>query len=384
MNSSTQLQSENAPTLTLKAGGWVIIGASLLSLGILVWAIASVFTGIRPIGDGSDINTYQFDLENLDVPRQIMAASGNARDFLDVYTSPETIPGSDMLAYNQLQRAPWVVTGDRVVGIEIGGEARAYPVHCLNAHEIIQDTLNGERITVTYAPFADAPVVIMNDPDTGTPDFGISGLLCNSSLVMYDRDAENPSLWSPLLGRAIAGPQVGTEIHALQKVNICTWRDWLEAHPDTTVVLPDPANERRYKAFSYIRYFNDRADGLKYPVAPLPAGSLTGRTLPRLKSRVVVITAGGERRVWPLTLLVKALEANGADEGTIRLSQGGVPLEFTVRKLPQSVLVHAGGGNDISVAPMLFFAWWSMHPNTVNKELVRELPSDTVVIPRQR
>ena len=230
MSSSTQPQSDQATTLTLKAGGWVIIGACLLSLGILVWAVASVFTGNRPIGDGSDINTYRFDLANLNVPTEIMAASGNARDFLEVYTSPETIPGSDVLVFNQKYRGPWVVTTDRVVGIEMEGEARAYPVHCLNAHEVIQDTLNGERITVTYSPFADAPVVILNDPDGGTRDFGISGLLCNSTLLMYDRDAENPSLWSPLFGRAISGPLEGTQLATLPVVNICTWRDWLEAH----------------------------------------------------------------------------------------------------------------------------------------------------------
>ena len=369
-------------TISLKSGGWVILGACFLSLGILIWAVSSVFTSPAPIGDGNDITTYQFELGNLSVPESTLAASGNARDFLDVYAFPETIPGSDILAFNEKRRGNWLVTGDRVVGIEIDGVARAYPVHCLNAHEIIQDSINGTRFSVTYSPLADAPVVVMSDPNTGFMDFGVSGLLCNSSLLMYNRDAVSPSLWSPLLGHAIAGPEVGKHVQVLPIVNICTWRDWLAEHPDTTVVLPDPANARRYKAFSYLRYFNDRMDRLNFPVAPLPNEERPGSDLPRLKSRIVAVTAGGTTRVWPLMLFIKALKDKGANEGTITLKQSGVPLEFIVRHLPQSVYVRATDKSKISVQPMLFFAWWCTHPETVEKDLVFELPKDAVVTPR--
>lgn len=383
MNEHIDKTQDNAPTLSLKAGGWVILCGCILSLALIAWALASVFMGNRPIGDGSDINTYAFDLGNLDVPVEIMAASGNARDFLDVYTQPESIPGSDILAFNQKNRRPWIVTEDRVVGIEIDGEPRAYPVRCLNAHEIIHDDVNGHRITVTYAPFADAPVVILQENGEEHHDYGVSGLLCNSSLVMYDRNAEVPSLWSPLLGRAISGPMQGTRLETLPEVNVCTWEDWLAVHPETRVILPDQANNRRYKAFSYLRYFNDRADGLKFPAAPLPEAGLAGRTIPRLKSRVVAVTAGADRRVYPLTMLVDALGPD-SKAGTIELVQGGIPIRFTVRRLPQSVLVQAADGSEIAVAPMLFFAWWSTHPETVMEELVTGLPEDAVITLRQQ
>lgn len=382
MNTPHPDAHQEPPTLSLKSGGWIILAACALSFVVLIWAVISQLSSARPIGDGSDISSYQFDITNLSVPPSVMAASGNARDFLHVYASPEVIPGTDILAYNQQRRRPWVVTGDRVIGIEVNGKARAYPVHCLNAHEIIQDSIDDQKFTVTYSPLADAPVVILPDPELGQRDFGVSGLLCNSGLVMYDRDSETPSLWSPLLGSSIAGPLVGTQVEQLPIVTICTWRDWLEQHPDTTVILPDPASTKRYKTFNYDRYFNDRSDSLKYPASPLPAKALAGTTLPRLKSRVVAITAGGVRQVWPLSLLVQAIENEGAKEGSIELMQAGVPLEFIVRKLPQSVYVRAKDGSDIQVQPMLFFAWWCKHPDSSEQELVRQLPPNAVVTPR--
>ncbi|MEC7353227.1 MAG: hypothetical protein VYD99_08900, partial [Planctomycetota bacterium] len=118
------------------------------------------------------------------------------------------------------------------------------------------------------------------------------------------------------------------------------------------------------------------------PVVPLPEKGTRDGTLPRLKARVVAVTAGGERRVWPVTLLVKALEARGAEEGTIRVAQGDAELEFVVRKLPQSAYVRTVDGSEAVIEPRLFFSWWSSHPETTNDELVRALPEDAVVTPR--
>ena len=381
---ATQQDSPPAghPTLTMRGGGWILVLSLFVSLLLIGWALSGVIIGKRPIGDGSNMDSYGYDLSNLGVPEESMAASGNARDFLNVYKNPETIPGSDLIVYNQQNRRAWLVTRDRVIGVEINGESRAYPTRCLNAHEVIIDTLGGVPITVTYAPFADAAVVLMSGTEENAIEHGVSGLLCNSALVTYEVGAEDPTLFSPLLGRAISGPRVGEELEVVSNVNLCSWRDWLELHPDTTLVLPEPKSKKRYKAFSYLRYYNDFSDSLKYPVVPLPVGDSVDEALPRLKARVVAVTAGGQRRIWPITLLVKALASEGAEEGTIRVRQGDAELEFVVRKLPQTAHVRTVDGSPIAIEPRLFFAWWAAHPETVLDELVRSLPSGSVVIPR--
>lgn len=375
-------EPELHPTLTMRGGGWAIVASIGVSLLLITWALSGVIVGKRPVGDGTNLESYGFDLSNLVVPEASMAASGNARDFLQVYENPETILGKDLVVYNEQNRRPWIVTRDRVVGVEINGESRAYPTRCLNAHEVILDTLGGVEIAVTYSPFADAAVVLESGAGEGSVVHGVSGLLCNSALVTYDRGADEPTLFSPVLGRAISGPGAGTPLQRIGNVNLCSWRDWLEQHPETTLILPEPTSNKRYKAFSYLRYYNDFADSLKYPVVPLPEKGTRDGTLPRLKARVVAVTAGGERRVWPVTLLVKALEARGAEEGTIRVAQGDAELEFVVRKLPQSAYVRTVDGSEAVIEPRLFFSWWSSHPETTNDELVRALPEDAVVTPR--
>ena len=81
------------PTLSFKSGGWVILAAGLISLGLISWAISGVIFGDRPIGDGSNLQSYGFTHEELEVPRGSLAASGNSRDFLQVYEDPNKILG---------------------------------------------------------------------------------------------------------------------------------------------------------------------------------------------------------------------------------------------------------------------------------------------------
>ena len=379
---TTSTSGGEPPTLSFKSGGWVILAAGLISLGLISWAISGVIFGDRPIGDGTNLQSYGFTLEELEVPRGSLAASGNSRDFLQVYENPNKILGKDLMTYNSENRRPWLVTRDRVVGVVVNGEACAYPVRRLNAHEVIHDTLGGTPITVTYSPFADAAVVLINENGEGRINHGVSGLLCNSALLTYDRDQEDPVLYSPILGRSINRSGASKVLKKVDDVTLCTWRDWLESHPETTLVMAKEDSNRRYKAFSYLRYFNDLSDSLKYPVLPLPGMTGADADLPRLKARVVEVTAGGERRIWPLTMMVEALEEEGTDEGRIRVRQGDVDLEFIIRKLPQSAIVTTMDGSEIRTEPRLFFASWAAHPKTAGMELVRTLPDDAVVIPR--
>ena len=108
--------------------------------------------------------------------------------------------------------------------------------------------------------------------------FNVSGLLYNSSLVFYDRAPEGtdpamhvPSLWSPVLRRAISGPFAaqGAQLAPLTGGCTTTWADWLQAHPDTTLPERDLGAIRRYKSISYARNF--LSPRLDFPVTPIPS-----------------------------------------------------------------------------------------------------------------
>ena len=108
------------PTLTFKAGGWVLLVAALISFALLAWALSGVFFSERPVGDGTDVASYQFSMDGLNVSPKVLSGSGNPRDFLSTYENPAKILGRDILAYNEQSRRPWLVTDDRVVGVVIG------------------------------------------------------------------------------------------------------------------------------------------------------------------------------------------------------------------------------------------------------------------------
>jgi hypothetical protein len=123
-----------------------------------------------------------------------------------------------------------------VIGVERGGEARAYPLRVLDWHEVVNDSFHGPLL-VTYCVQCGSAVVVERVV-RGTPTrFGVSGLLWRADLVLYDR--ATGSLWSQLLARAIDGPATGDALDVLP-ASLTTWNAWRADHPATTVLLPPP------------------------------------------------------------------------------------------------------------------------------------------------
>jgi len=231
--------------------------AAIGTMAVLGFALAGLVSGSRPIGDGRDPATYGFDLSGLAGTPGIVSGSGNPRDFLHPLTVTTTMAGASMAEWNATQRAKYVVTTDRVIGLTVGGESRAWPLSVLNVHEVIHDTLGGVPIAVTYSPLCDAAVVFDRRVAGRTIEFGISGLVLDCNLLLYDHgaDGQPPSLWSQLGLRAVSGPLAGTTLEPLPGVRLEPWKDWLASHPDTTVPTPDDAMRKRIKSTSYERYW---------------------------------------------------------------------------------------------------------------------------------
>ena len=322
---------------------WIVIAASaLLVLGLLAFALVGVFFGPRPIGDGRNIESYGFDLTNLRVPREALVASGRPRDVLLALDNPRSIAGKEIEEFNRARggRNKYLVSTDRVVGLTIGGQSRAWPVRLLNAHEIIHDELGGIPLAITWSPFCDSAMVFDRRADCGVDakgpllSFGVSGLLLNGNLVMYDKGTNAgagagavavagagathaPSLWSQLASKAVSGPAAarGAQLCSLAGVVVCPWGQWLTAHPDTSVALPDEESLRRIKAFSYERYLD--SPELEWPVVPLAGGRAAAPGDPADKQSVVVTRTGPDS--WSANALTSRgahLELPIAPEGT--------------------------------------------------------------------
>jgi hypothetical protein len=135
---------------------------------------------------------------------------------------------------------------DPVLGVVIGGEARAYPLRLLAWHEVVNDRFSAHDddrggsdlpVLVTYCPLCGSGVAARRLVDGAPTTFGVSGLLYRDNLVLYD--TRTGSLWSQLLATAVRGPATGTRLELLP-VTLSTWGEWRASHPDTGVLLPPP------------------------------------------------------------------------------------------------------------------------------------------------
>ncbi len=136
---------------------------------------------------------------------------------------------------------------DPVFGVVYDGEARAYPQSILVHHEIVNDTISGTPIAVTYCPLTGTAMGF----ERGDVEFGVSGRLLNSNLIMYDREGE--TWWPQMLGTAIQGPLEAASLREVP-VHWSTWETWRSAYPDSEVLTEDTGHVRDYGDDPYGEY----------------------------------------------------------------------------------------------------------------------------------
>ncbi|RMF77953.1 MAG: DUF3179 domain-containing protein [Planctomycetota bacterium] len=317
--------------MDFRSGGWVLVLTGVVVLGIAAWRVLAILPTLdhRAHGDGVHLESYGFDLSNLLVPRERLypIGPGMPKDGLPAMNHPATIAASELPADRKLLRIRKMTTTTRVIGVEIDGEARAYPLWVLNWHEIANDTLGGTPILVTYNGICDSAVVFERRVRGREAEFGFSGLLYNGNLVFYDRrdDPHDESLWCQLQFRAIAGPAAADKLSLrVLPCELTEWGAWVARRPQTTIVLPDPSRARIYKRDPYSTYF--ASDEIKFPTEPLPPenGPL------RRKDRVVAVQDAQEDR-WEVMPAA----------------------EFAATPAPKRPTVFA-----------FWFAWYAHHPDS--------------------
>jgi hypothetical protein len=332
--------------LGLREGGWVIVLSLLMAAALIAWALLGVLRGHRPQGDGRSVESYGFDMTGLRTDGAALIASGNPRDFLQSLDDPQVMPGHEMQRWNETHRTKFVVSGDRVIGVVVNGKARAYPLSVMQVHEVVNDTVAGVPVAVTFSPLCDAAMAFDRRVAGVERRFGVSGLLLDNNLVMYDRGPA-PSLWSQMGAGAIAGPAAvqGLRLQPLPGVQTCTWKHWLAAHPDTDVAMPGSEDQRRMKAISYSRY-------LLSPRLEFPAARWRDDGMPA-KTPVILLRHGSESREIRLADAARGLEP---------FTLGGTVIEMDAVAEPASVLFRTRDGSPLFTLPCLHFAAASFSP----------------------
>ena len=212
---------------------------------------------------------------------------------------PDGIPPIDEPLFLNPDDVDFLADNEPVLALEINGDARAYPVQILTWHEIVNDTVGGIPVSVTYCPLCNSALALDRrvtiDGTDQVLDFGTSGLLLNSSLVMYDRQTE--TLWSHFTGQAILGQLTGIELEDFA-LSTVAWSMWRDANPDGLVLSKDTGFDRSYGRNPYPGY--DDVDGVPF----LFQGEVDGRYT--ALTRIVGIEGDGEAVGVPLVDLQKA------------------------------------------------------------------------------
>jgi hypothetical protein len=146
------------------------------------------------------------------------------------------------------------------IGIEIDGDARFYGYNILVWHEIVNDNVGGTLAAVTYCPLCGTGIAFNRDVGGEVYEFGVSGKLWQSNLLMYNRtgDDATESLWSQILGEGVVGPLTGSKLVQLP-ADTTRLSDWLEKYPDSKILSTDTGLNRNYGRDPYGDYYTDES-----------------------------------------------------------------------------------------------------------------------------
>ena len=297
----------------------------IFGFGILAFGIFKSFSG-----------PSNFNLSNSIIANNDLIPGGPGKDGIPAVIRPNFVDASEV---NNLKKE------DLVLAIYVSGEAKAYPLKILNWHEVVNDKVSGLPIAVTWCPLTRSAVVFKRLVNNKIIVFGVSGLLYNSNLVMYDKKTD--SLWPQLTEGAVTGSYVTTRLDSIPSI-ITTWESWKEKHPRTLVLSEDTGYRRDYGKNPYGSY--DKSAATIFPVRNID------KRLPP-KTLIIGVDIGGTKKAYPMSLL----------------ENRRTPIEDTVNK--ENIKIYGGpmntayvtdeDGNIVKATMAYWFAWSAFNRDTL-------------------
>ncbi|MEO9588609.1 MULTISPECIES: DUF3179 domain-containing protein [Marinobacter] len=279
-----------------------------------------------------------FDLSDALIPVDEIHRGGPPRDGIPSIDSPKFVPASGELPWRE---------DDLVMTYDQGQERYAFPIGILNWHEIVNHGAIEKPVLITFCPLCGTGMAFDPRVEGRTLTFGVSGLLYNSDLLMYDHQTE--SLWSQIEGRAISGSLAGSELEPVA-IRHELWRKWRNRVGDAGLVLStDTGHRRNYRQSPYGDY--DHSERLYFPV------SSTSRKY-HPKTWVLGWTYNGESKAWPFPEL--------ADHGDGELEDqiGGRKVSIHFDADVPSAELRDESGKLLPATRAFWFAWYTFHPET--------------------
>ncbi|MDJ0880494.1 MAG: DUF3179 domain-containing protein [Gammaproteobacteria bacterium] len=308
--------------ISLKSLARIVLGVSLITV---------IYVSFAAPHNGFDISDALIDSDQI-------LAGGPAKD---------GIPAIDNPKFVKAKEARHMQPQDRILGVSINGISKAYPIGILNWHEIVNDDIRGQHFAVTYCPLCGTGVVFDAELNDQKLDFGVSGLLYNSDVLLYDRQTE--SLWSQIMSKAVTGAYKGSKLKRLP-IEHTNWADWKQQHPDTLVLSDDTGYSRDYRRNPYSGYEESRA--LYFQVSNQAPAYF------HPKERVLGLEVGDQYKAYPFS------EIDKTGQSIIKDTFAGKQVALHWDKENQQATLKDAAGNRIAAIEGFWFAWFAFHPET--------------------
>lgn len=299
--------------------------------------VVVTLTGLATPSTSMGQSKNGFDLSGSLIPVDEILPGGPPRDGIPALKNPR---------FEAVADVDWLAPGDRLIALEIDGVTKAYPIRIMNWHEVVNDLVGQEPVAVTYCPLCGTGMVFDPHVADGILEFGVSGLLYNSDVLMYDRESE--SLWSQIERQAVTGARRGTKLELVPATHT-TWGRWSEENPDGLVLSRDTGHRRDYDKDPYLSYAS--TPGTMFPVSS-EDDRLAG------KEMVLGIEHAEAAIAFPLASLA------------------GLPMPIRTAVGEREILVYYFADSETAFATSLkgeqipatlafWFAWSAFHPETV-------------------
>lgn len=279
------------------------------------------------------------------------------------------IPSIDEPKYITVSEADkWIQDNELVLALVHNGTKRVYPLQIMVWHEIVNDHIDEEPILITYCPLCGSGIAYERTINGEEIEFGTSGKLYNSNLVMYDRKTN--TYWTQIGGQAIVGELTGMELTAIS-IETVVWRDWKVEHPDSEVLSKNTGFSRPYGTDPYGNYYEN--------------------------SFVLFPVENSEDSIHPKTV-VFGIEVNGSYKayreddlvlyGTINDSIDGSDIIIERDNAGIVKITYVETGEEIVKERDFWFAWYAFHPDTelylseiteTEKAEEKEIPIGTLI-----
>ena len=264
----------------------------------------------------------QTDFSKTIIDLSEIQSGGPPKDGIPAIDNPKFI--------TQAQARDWLHPQEPVIALYLGKQSRAYPLQILMYHEIVNDEIDGQPITITFCPLCNATLIFDRRLDGEVLDFGTTGKLRKSDLIMYDRQTE--SWWQQFTGESVVGFYAGKTLKQLPAF-IIAYADFESAYPDGIVLSRQTGHKRPYGRNPYRGY-----DQIGEP--PFLFKDPTDPRLPAME-RVLSVRTARQQRIYPFSEIVKLTVINDqmADFPLVVFSKMGTFSPLDKQEITRSRLI---------------------------------------------